>query len=259
MTEPSQYFKGRTIQEQMNEVIGYVDVRSAEVATDAIAADVAQVHQDMLDADADASAAAASAAAAAGTLANAVKKTGEASQSIAGDISVSGDVNVGADLAVTGDAGVQGNLSVLGDCDFNDDVKVPTVATGTFNDNAANGTKVKNELDNYAAMVRIANNQNVTGDKTDTYNASTYSGSVAPHGWINKTNIDTSAILDSGNRYVFAPALVDTNGRVLCAIRVQQASSGGGKLIFSLATSKLDGTLSLKQLGEYNQTSDTWS
>ena len=95
MTDPSQYFKGRTVQEQMNEVIGYVDVRSAEVATDAIAADVAQVHQDMLDADADASAAAASAAAAAGTLANAVKKTGEASQSIAGDIAVAGDLTGG--------------------------------------------------------------------------------------------------------------------------------------------------------------------
>ena len=79
----------------MNEVIGYVDVRSAEVATTAIAADVAQVHQDMLDADADAQAAAASAAAAAGTLANAVKKTGEASQSIAGDIAVAGDLTGG--------------------------------------------------------------------------------------------------------------------------------------------------------------------
>ena len=95
MTEPSQYFKGRTVQEQMNEVIGYVDTKAAEVATDAIAADVAQVHQDMLDADADASAAAASAAAAAGTLANAVKKTGEASQSIAGDIAVAGTLSGG--------------------------------------------------------------------------------------------------------------------------------------------------------------------
>lgn len=258
-TEPSQYFKGRTVQEQMTEVIGYVDTRAAEVATDAIASDVAQVHQDMLDADADASAAAASATAAAGTLANAVKKTGESSQSIAGDISVSGDVTVGTDLVVTGDAGVQGQLSVLGGCDLRSTVKVPTVATGTFDDNAANGTKVKNELDNYAAMVRTANNQNVTGDKTDTYNASINSSGAAPHGWVNKTNIDTSAILDSGNRYVYAPALVDANGKVLCAIRVQQASSGGGRIIFSLATTKLDGTLSLKQLGEYNQTSDTWS
>lgn len=32
MTEPSQYFKGRTVQEQMNEVIGYVDKRAEEVA-----------------------------------------------------------------------------------------------------------------------------------------------------------------------------------------------------------------------------------
>lgn len=95
MTEPSQYFKGRTVQEQMNEVIGYVDTRSAEVAVNAIAADVAQVHQDKLDADADASAAAASAAAAAGTLANAVKKTGEASQNIAGNIAVAGDLTGG--------------------------------------------------------------------------------------------------------------------------------------------------------------------
>jgi len=95
MTEPSQYFKGRTVQEQMNEVIGYVNVRSAEVATTAIASDVAQVHQDMLDADADAQAAAASAAAAAGTLANAVKKTGEASQSIAGNIAVAGNLSGG--------------------------------------------------------------------------------------------------------------------------------------------------------------------
>jgi len=32
MTELSQYFKGRTVQEQMNEVIGYVDARAEEVA-----------------------------------------------------------------------------------------------------------------------------------------------------------------------------------------------------------------------------------
>ena len=85
----------------MDEVIGYVDVRSAEVATTAIASDVAQVHQDMLDADADASAAAASAAAAAGTLANAVKKTGEASQSIAGDIAVAGTLSGGVVTGTT--------------------------------------------------------------------------------------------------------------------------------------------------------------
>ena len=131
MTEPSQYFKGRTVQEQMNEVIGYVDTRAAEVATAAIASDVAQVHQDKLDADADAQAAAASATAAAGTLVNAVKKTGEASQSIAGDIAVAGDLSAGGDLAVTGDAGVQGQLSVLGGCDLRAPVTVPTPSNNT--------------------------------------------------------------------------------------------------------------------------------
>ena len=96
LSNPAQYISGRTVQEQMNSLIDYVDQRAADVALDAIASDVAQVHQDMLDADADAAAAAASAAAAAGTLANAVKKTGEASQSIAGDISVAGALSGGS-------------------------------------------------------------------------------------------------------------------------------------------------------------------
>ena len=167
----------------MNEVIGYVDTRAAEVATTAIAADVAQVHQDMLDADADASAAAASAAAAAGTLANAVKKTGEASQSIAGDIAVAGDLSAGGDLAVTGDAGVQGQLSVLGGCDFNDEVKVRAPVNNT---DAANkkyvddqdasmktyvdtqdATKISiTDINNYA--VGLTGNQTVGGVKTST-------------------------------------------------------------------------------------------
>ena len=165
MTEPSQYFKGRTVQEQMNEVIGYVDVRSAEVATTAIVADVAQVHQDKLDADADAQAAAASAAAAAGTLANAVKKTGEASQSIAGDIAISGDLDVGGDADITGALDVTGAITG-NDASLIGTVTVPTEATGTFTMKSANSTKVKNELDNYAPMVRTTGNQTVGGVKT---------------------------------------------------------------------------------------------
>jgi len=158
MTQPAQYISGRTVQEQMDQLIGYVDTRAAEVATDAIASDVAQVHQDMLDADADATAAAASAAAAAGTLANAVKKTGEASQSIAGDIAISGD------LSVSGDAGVQGQLSVLGGCDLRAPVKIPV--TPTNDDDAASKKYVDDSLDNYAPMVRTTDNQTIAGNKT---------------------------------------------------------------------------------------------
>ena len=186
MTEPSQYFKGRTVQEQMNEVIGYVDVRSAEVATDAIAADVAQVHQDMLDADADAQAAAASAAAAAGPLANAVKKTGEASQSIAGDIAVAGDLTGGTVTVPTPvnntdaaskkyvddqdalDVHLAGNQTVNDVKTFSSSPVVPTEATGTFTTKAANSDKVKNELDAYAPMVRTTGNQDIAGVKNHT-------------------------------------------------------------------------------------------
>ena len=145
MTEPSQYFKGRTVQEQMDEVIGYVDKRAEEVATAAIASDVAQVHRDMLDADADATAAAASAAAAAGTLANAVKKTGEASQSIAGNIAVAGDLTGGT-------------------------VTVPAPVNNTdaaskkyVDDHDALDVKITN-INNYA--VGLTGNQNVDGIKT---------------------------------------------------------------------------------------------
>ena len=151
MTDPSQYFKGRTVQEQMNEVIGYVDVRSAEVATDAIAADVAQVHQDMLDADADATAAAASAAAAAGTLANAVKKTGEASQSIDGDIDLNDDLNVDGDVAVGGALTVTGAV---------------TVPTPVNNTDAATKKYVDDALDAYAPMIRTTGNQTKAGNLT---------------------------------------------------------------------------------------------
>ena len=165
MTDPSQYFKGRTVQEQMNEVIGYVDTRSAEVATDAIAADVAQVHSDAADAHADALAAAASAASAAGTLANAVKKTGEASQSIAGDIAVAGDLDVGGDTDITGALDVTGMITG-NDASLIGTVTVPTEATGTYTMKSANSTKIKNELDNYAPMVRTTGNQTIAGAKT---------------------------------------------------------------------------------------------
>ena len=159
MTQPAQYISGRTVQEQMDQLIGYVDTRAAEVATDAIASDVAQVHQDMLDADADASAAAASAAAAAGTLANAVKKTGESSQSIEGDVSLGT-----GDLSVAGDAAVQGQLSVIGGCDLRAPVKIPV--TPTNNDDAASKKYVDDSLDNYAPMVRTTGNQSIAGWKT---------------------------------------------------------------------------------------------
>ena len=45
---------------------------------------------------------------------------------------------------------------------------VPLEATGTFTDQIASSNKVKNELDNYAPMVRTTGNQNMAGIKTFT-------------------------------------------------------------------------------------------
>ena len=170
LSNPAQYISGRTVQEQMNSLIDYVDQRAADVALDAIASDVAQVHQDMLDADADAAAAAASAAAAAGTLANAVKKTGEVSQSIQGDVNVVGDFTAGATrlngaTAINADLSVVGDLSVSNDATLSGTTSVLTQATGTYSAQAASGLKVKNELDNYAPMVRTTGNQTIAGNK----------------------------------------------------------------------------------------------
>ena len=194
LSNPAQYISGRTVQEQMNSLIDYVDQRAAEVAADAIAADVAQVHQDMLDADADATAAAASAAAAAGTLANAVKKTGEASQSIAGDIAVTGALSGGSvssygnvDGASIGSGTTPitaGNLTAYGSVSLDDttlqgnlsaadpsalinlggagSVLVPTP---TSNSEAATKKYVDDALDNYAPMVRDTGNKTVAGFK----------------------------------------------------------------------------------------------
>lgn len=272
MTEPSQYFKGRTVQEQMNEVIGYVDTRAAEVATTAIASDVAQVHQDMLDADADATAAAASAAAAAGTLANAVKKTGEVSQSIAGNIEVSGTLKSQGTLYAVGDASVGGNLGVGGSTNVGDltatgvvavptptgnthatnkkyvddkdalDVHlagnqaitgnktVPLEATGTFSNQIASSNKVKNELDNYASMVRTGNNQlNITGTKGFTsINAKC-------------SNIDhssTPALQQNNGPF----RIVDMNNNIIAEIRIYNETNGNTELSLAVGETGWDGT-----------------
>lgn len=248
MTDPSQYFKGRTVQEQMTEVIGYVNIRAAEVATDAIASDVAQVHQDMLDADADASAAAASAAAAAGTLANAVKKTGESSQSIAGDISVSGDVSAGGDLGVTGDAGVQGQLSVLGGCDLRAPVKIPVAPVN--NDDAASKKYVDDadalkisitDIGSYAVLL-TGNQANIAGNKTflnpitiNAIDGQSYNKNVA--NFDHSSNPGTNTIMrliqlnDNQGRYIFRLNVVCyTDGRTALQCEGYVIDSGGNRV-----------------------------
>ena len=215
LSNPAQYISGRTVQEQMNSLIDYVDQRAADVALDAIASDVAQVHQDMLDADADATAAAASAAAAAGTLANAVKKTGEASQSIAGDIAVAGALSGGSisssgnvdgasigsgatpitcgDLTAYGsvsldDTVLQGNLSGADSTALINLAGVSSVLvpTPSGNSEAANKKYVDDSLAGYVPMVRTTGNQNVSGMKNMSVGfqiATILSADMTPYTW----------------------------------------------------------------------------
>ena len=198
LSNPAQYISGRTVQEQMNSLIDYVDQRAADVATDAIASDVAQVHSDAADAHTDALAAAASASQASTTLANAVKKTGEASQSIAGDVAVAGALSGGSvsssgnvdgasigsgatpvtcgDLTANGnvsldDTTLQGNLAVadpsaLINLSGAGSVLVPDTTLGSYSTkDAVNAPRLKNELDAYAPMVRTTGNQSIAGVK----------------------------------------------------------------------------------------------
>ena len=240
LSNPAQYISGRTVQEQMNSLIDYVDQRAADVALDAIASDVAQVHQDMLDADADAAAAAASAAAAAGTLTNAVKKTGEASQSIAGDITIAGDLGAGditavgnvngatiggsstnmvaADIIVSGtayidDTAINGNVAVtdssaLVNLSGAGSVLVPDSGIGSYTvKNAINAPRLKNELDNYAPMVRTTGNQVISGTKQ-------FSGTVQfPSIFDNKVsqNIENSSTW----RRVYTNAILNPSNQML--------------------------------------------
>ena len=215
MTDPSQYFRGRTVQEQMNEVIGYVDVRSAEVATDAIAADVAQVHQDMLDADADATAAAASAAAAAGTLANAVKKTGEASQSIDGDIDLNDDLNV------DGDATVGGTLAVTGAVTVPTPVNNTDAATKKYVDDA-DALKISiADVNTYA--LGLTGNQNAAGIKTFT------GGSIVVKN--GQTTVRVRVVTSGNDRYIVID-LDNPNNDYRAGIQASNLNDGTCKLEF---------------------------
>ena len=245
MTDPSQYFRGRTVQEQMNEVIGYVDTRSAEVATDAIAADVAQVHSDAADAHADALAAAASAAAAAGTLANAVKKTGEASQSIDGDIDINDDLNV------DGDAVIGGALSVTGAVTVPAPVSNTDAANKKYVDDA-DALKVSISNINSYAVGLTGNQSGISGNKTFLGNIQVgdnahplTGGFIAvtngAYRRIKLQNIDADLTVAPGSNVGF-PIISWTDGNDVnaCSLLTQQLTDGKTRLVAQLRNA--DGT-----------------
>lgn len=238
----------------MNEVIGYVDVRSAEVATDAIAADVAQVHQDMLDADADAAAAAASAAAAAGTLANAVKKTGEASQNIAGDIAVSGTLSGGVVTGTVITAPAPVNNTDAANKKYVDDADGLLVPIADINQHAVGLTGNQN---NIAGDKKFLNpvDARVVYPLYEEYNGSLPSGKYRCFARIPAVNTNTMVVLDAlvsanGGNYGYGRILIGnpTSAPWFCkwalrksggflaatAIQIAKDSNTGDLLIFAL-------------------------
>lgn len=180
MTEPSQYFKGRTVQEQMDEVIGYVDKRAEEVA----AAKAGAVLQPAEDAKTAAQAAAEAAEAAKNATIAALP---DIQQDISGlkaeDVALDGRLNT-VELKVQTAEGnivtIQGQIVALqnvqgdyvkkegADQTVTSRIMVPTTATGTRDTQIANGTRIQNDLAAYEPMVRTTGNQNIAGVKTFT-------------------------------------------------------------------------------------------
>lgn len=177
MTEPSQYFKGRTVQEQMDEVIGYVDKRAEEVA----AAKADAVLQPAEQAKTDAQAAAATAEAAKNATIAALPQI---QQDIAGlkaeDVALDGRLDT-VELKVQTAEGnivtIQGQIvalqNVQGDYVKKDgtsqtvtsQIMVPTTATGLRDAQIANGTRIQNDLAAYEPMVRNTGNVSIYGRK----------------------------------------------------------------------------------------------
>lgn len=168
MTEPSQYFKGRTVQEQMNEIIGYVDVRAEEVA--AAKADDVLEPAEQAKTDAIAAKEAAEDARDA-TLAALPTIQQDIADLKAEDVSLDGRLDT-VELKVQTAEGnivtIQGQIVALQTAD-GQNVKltgpqaitgiktVPTEATGVYSSQIANSTKVRNDIFGWA-VTQTGNN-----------------------------------------------------------------------------------------------------
>lgn len=94
---------------------------------------------------------------------------------LAGDLDVGGDTELAGDLVVHGQSEIGGmsfeessgktvisnDLGISTESPF----EVPTTVTGARNSYAVNGERLQNDLDNYSQMVRITDNQTITGRK----------------------------------------------------------------------------------------------
>ena len=101
---------------------------------------------------------------------------------------------------------------------------------------AANGTKVKNELDNYASMVRTTGNQDITGIKNHTSRII-----------VQNTNIDATTPGTSTKHGNVDYRFTDQNGVALAHFYIQQYNDG--RISLYLVLRNTDGTSKYVNLG----------
>lgn len=160
MTEPSQYFKGRTVQEQMDEVIGYVDKRAEEVA----AAKAGAVLQPAEQAKTAAQAAAEAAEAAKDTTLTALP---EIRQDISGlkaeDTALDGRLDT-VELKVQTAEGnivtIQGRITAIENKNTQQDSAIAALQTADRQNVKLTGS---NAIGNFAVL--LTGNQDIAGDK----------------------------------------------------------------------------------------------
>lgn len=160
MTEPSQYFKGRTVQEQMEEVIGYVDKRAEEVA--ATKADAV-----LQPAEAAKTAAQAAAQAAEAAKDTTLAALPEIRQDISGlkaeDVALDGRLD-NVELKVTTAEGnivtIQGKITAIENKNTQQDSAIAALQTADGQNVKLTGT---NAIGNFAIL--LTGNQDIAGDK----------------------------------------------------------------------------------------------
>ena len=229
MTEPSQYFKGRTVQEQMDEVIGYVDKRAEEVAA-AKADDVLQPAEAAKTAAQAAQAAAENAQAGAEAAKDA---TLAALPAIQQDISDLKAENVALD----------GRLNTVELKVQTAEGNIVTIQGQIVDLQTADGQNVKiNNINQYA--VGLTGNQNIAGIKNFTGSRFQITTSI-PY-------IEMAGSYEAGkpNQYQFFIQCKDVNGVEVGDLILSTDTAGNSQLLVALR--KADGTTTTKTIATVN-------
>ena len=221
MTEPSQYFKGRTVQEQMNEVIGYVDARAEEVAA-AKADDVLEPAEQAKD---DAIAAKEAAEGARDTTLAALPAVNERIDNVESDLNV---VTLRVTTAEGDIVTIQGRITAVETKNSQQDSAIAALQT-------ADGQNVKltgeHAIENYAVL--LTGNQTKNGELT----LGTWLQISGGHdrSLVRLNNSRFNNLMTSQNEGILS--LFNTNGQYIGGLSIKQGSDGKHTLVVQLLNS----------------------